>query len=226
LTVVAIHQPNFVPWLGYFHKMLLADVFVLLDHVQFERGVNRNRIKTPNGELSLTVPIRSGDRRKPIMAVQLADEPDWQKEHMESLRRSYSRSPHFLEYAGTLEAIYQQDWTHLADLNKRLIFQVKEWLGITTPVCCSSELDGLEGKKNELILSICRRLGATVYLSGRGAAAYNDPARYDESGIRLVYQEFQHPIYPQPWGEFRPNLSALDCLFNCGGAAGDLLRIR
>lgn len=224
MTVVAIHQPNYLPWLGFFHKMANADLFVLLDHVQFARGMNRNRIKTPDGELFLTVPVNGSDRMKPICDVRVANERNWANEHLLALKRNYTRAPFFGQYVAALEEIYREPWSGLADLTKRLIGQVREWLGMTTPMLCSSELDGIGGQKNELNLSICRRLGATTYLSGRGAAAYNDPARYDEYGIRLVYQEFNHPTYPQLWGEFRPNMCALDCLFNCGDDAARLLR--
>lgn len=226
MTVLAAHQPNYLPWLGYFDKMRRADVFVLLDAVQYPRGqsvANRNRIRTAQGELMLTVPVsvpkgREGKAR--YDEVSFADEK-WKRKHLRSIEQAYAQAPYCERLFPELAALVQPARS-FCDLNVELIRWHAERLRIATRLVRMSELDGVTGRKSELVAALCRLLEADVYLSGAGASAYNDPELLAANGVELRYQEFEHPVYPQVGEGFVPNLAALDAVFNCGGWPGSV----
>jgi hypothetical protein len=224
---VAIHQPNYIPWPGYFHKMSRCDVFVYLDSVQYPRGRSfapRNRIKTPSGASFLTIPVGvpSGSEGKAsYLEVRFADDR-WQGKHLKTVEQSYGRAPYFEE----VFALYRRELESGAtfvDLTIGLIEAFTGYLGIETRRVRLSETLESFGGKTQLVVDICRALGATVYLSGTGARDYNDEALLDEHGIELRYDDFEAPTYPQLWGTFEPRLSILDLLFNCGPASRELV---
>jgi len=221
VTVLAMHQPNYLPWLSYFAKMAAADVFVLLDAVQYPRGrsvANRNRIRTAQGELLLTVPVRVPKGREGKAAyteVELADER-WREKHLRSIEQAYRRAPHFEQRFAELTGVLERA-TSFCELNVELVRWLAAGLGVTTPTPRLSELGVGALAKNELTIALCRRLGAEVYLSGSGARSYNDAERLAAAGIELRYLEFDRPVYPQLGEGFVPNLSALDAVF-CAGA--------
>jgi hypothetical protein len=226
--VLAMHQPNYLPWLGTFDKMRRAGVFVLLDTVQYPRGrsvANRNRIRTPNGELLLTVPVvvPRGRKGKALYTEVAFADDRWREKHLRSIEQAYRRAPYFEAHFTQLAEIVTAA-SSFCELNVALIKWLAQELGIETRTVRLSELDGVHGQKNELTIGVCRALGATVYLSGAGARSYNDPAALAAAGIELRYQDFVHPVYPQLGEGFVPNLSAVDLLFNCGrwpeGAGG------
>ncbi|MBI4722404.1 MAG: WbqC family protein [Candidatus Stahlbacteria bacterium] len=222
--IVACHQPNYLSWLGIFHKLKSADVFVVLDVVQFPRGtsfVNRNRIKTPNGQLWLTVPVKKkGLGLQSIYEVEIDNTHNWRKKHLWSLVHSYKRAPYFYDYIEYLEKIYENEWTKLIALNLELLNKISEWLGIGTKIICSQELFK-ETKEtiptgSDLIIQICKSLGAETYLSGAGGKKYIDIEKFKVQGIKVKYNSLVLKAYPQLWGDFIPNLSIIDLLFNCG----------
>jgi hypothetical protein len=224
VTVVAIHQPNYVPWPGYFHKLAACDVFVYLDAVQYPRGQSfaaRNRIKTPNGVTYLTVPVsvpKGSEGKASYLEVDFADDK-WRKRHLSTVEQSYARAPHFEEvfslYAREVEAAET-----FVGLNIRLIDAFASYLGIDTRRVRLSELLPEFGQKTDLIVDVCRALDADAYLSGSGGGReYTDEAVLREQGIELRFDEFEYPRYEQLWGDFEPNLSVLDLLFNCGPAS-------
>lgn len=217
--ILSVHQPNFIPWLGYFHKIAISDKFVILDQVQIPRGksvANRNKIKTPSGPLEIVVPLahpQGNQRFSSYLGVRLADLA-WQKKALKTISYNYGKTPFFTEVFGLLEeAISKEDF---CDMNSYFIRMVCSRTGIKTPVFFQSQLSNIGGENNELIISICKTLGADVYLSGTGAARYNDAQLYRENEIELIYQDFKHPVYPQQHGEFIPYLSVVDILFNVG----------
>ncbi len=220
--IMGAHQPNYLPWLGFFDKMLQCDVFVISDSLQFERHdfQNRNRIKTPHGVRWLTVPVKhdGNGNLMPINEIEIANHHNLPglKRHWETLRASYARSPYWKEHKDFFESTYQKEWTKLVDLNMHLIEGLRKFLGIDTPLVKASSLRAT-GQKNELIIAQCKELGADVYLSGLGAKSYLDVARFREEGIEVRFQDFQYPVYRQPHGEFVPNLSVVDYLFCTGG---------
>jgi hypothetical protein len=228
LTTVAIHQPNYIPWPGYFHKLAACDVFVYLDAVQYPRGQSfapRNRIKTPNGVTFLTVPVsvpKGSEGKASYLEVEFADEK-WRKKHLATVEQSYGRAPHVDEVCPLYERGLEESETFV-DLNIGLIEAFASYLGIETRRLRLSELLQSFGQKTELIVDVCRALDADAYLSGSGGGRdYTDGALLQEHGIELRYDEFESPRYPQLWGDFEPNLSVLDLLLNCGPASRELV---
>ena len=225
----AVHQPNYVPWLGYFHKLAAADVFVYLDDVQFPRGQSfaaRNRIKTPNGVAWLTVPVsvpKGQEGKATYREVELV-EPRWREKHVKTVEQSYGRAPYFDDvfelYRTELEAGHS-----FLDVNLALLEGFADYLGIDTRRVVLSELLPEFGQKTELIVDICKALGADEYLSGSGGGTeYTDGERLAEEGIGLRFDAFEPAEYPQLGGDFEPGLSALDALMNCGPGARELIR--
>ncbi len=225
--IAAIHQPNFIPWIGYFYKILKADQFVLLDDVQFTRGgyTNRVSIKYGKGGDWLTVPlIKQGRFGELVRDVELQADPKWRTKTLQTLKANYGRAPYFKTYLPELEGIVFGTDRLLADFNIALIRFLMKALEIDTPICRSSTLQGISGLSTERLVSICRALGATEYLSGFGGANYQEQETFRQNGITLTMSAFKHPQYPQLWGEFVPGLSAIDLLFNCGPKSIEVLR--
>jgi hypothetical protein len=224
--IVAIHQPNYIPWLGYFYKLHQCDTFVFLDNVQLPRGrsfVTRNRIKTPQGERWLTIPCkRKGKTEQLICETDIDDSLNWQAKHWETLRHSYGKAPYFGEYYDLFNRLYQEEWTKLAKLNEYIIEMLCKALGLNHKFTKASAL-GIDGGGTQLLINICKAVGANIYLSGFGGANYQEEELFREAGIALKYYEFEHPVYPQLWGDFSPNLSIIDLLFNCGPESMDII---
>ncbi|MFK2826126.1 WbqC family protein [Bacillus sp. B190/17] len=221
--IIAIHQPNYIPWCGYFHKMLSCDLFVILDDVTFSKTAitNKNQIKSPDGSRLLSVPL--SNKEGLIKDVTIFNDGKWPNKHWGSLQRNYARAPFWKQYQHLFAPIFENPDETLADFNLRLIDVIRTILEIKTPIIRSSEILGTTGLKGDKIISICKTLQAAVYLSGTGAKSYNDESEFARNQIRLVYQEFDPPCYPQLWGDFIPNLSVIDLLFNCGPKSKDFL---
>ena len=216
------HQPNYLPYPGFFHKIAQADLFVIVDNVQFvKRGpfgwMHRNRIRTPDGWMWLTVPvITKGRFTQKILDVELDPDAPWARKHWRSLEWSYRGAPHFAAYADRFRAVYERPWKRLAGLNEAVIREMMGAFGIGVPVERAGAR-GVEGKSTGYVVNLCRAFGATVYLSGVHGRDYLDPAPFAEAGIELRFQEFAPPVYAQCQpGGFVPGLSAIDLLFNCG----------
>lgn len=226
--VFAMHQPNYLPWLGFFYKMAHTDVFVILDHVQLPRGQSfaaRNKVKTPQGPTWLTVPlsIPSGQKRKALYTeVSFADE-SWKKDHLKTLKFNYTRADHFDEVFDLYTSIVEPA-DDFADMNVALIEVFAEYLGIEADLLRQSELGDDFGQKNQLIIELAGNVGADVYLSGTGGGTeYNDPDILGERGIELRYSDFEHPRYEQLWDGFESHLSLIDLLFNHGPESRTIL---
>lgn len=219
MKVVAIHQPNYLPWLGYFYKIINCDAFVFLDNVQYEKNsfINRNKIKTSQGASWSTVDIITKGRYGQLISeVMINNNISWNKKHWKSINQNYSKAPYLNSCKAVFESIYQKRWEKLVDLNEHLIVSICRILGIeNTKFLKASDLD-VSGKGTELLVNICQVVGAVTYLSGFGGAKYIEEDRFREAGIGLKYYDFKHPIYHQLWGDFIPNLSIIDLLFNEG----------
>lgn len=216
---VVIHQPDFLPHLAFFDRLLHADLYVMLDHVQFVNGTSRSwthrdRIKTPRGAQWLTVSVRKTPRDTPINAVELSS-TGWREQNLDLIRENYRSAPYFTEIFQELESLYALPCAMLAEFTIASIDMLLRLLGISVHRVLSSSL-GPTGHKNELLVDILRKTGASSYLSGVGARDYFDPAPFERAGIRVAWQEFQHPVYPQLHGAFVPYLSSIDLLLNCG----------
>ena len=224
--LVTIHQPHYLPWLGYLHRMAQADLFVVLDHVQFERGnyQNRTRVLVNGAPHWLTVPVEQHSQKERIQEKRVENRLDWARAHFETLRRSYGGAGYFGAYSADLRAVYSTQWERLVDLNDALLEILRRAFDIRTPLVRSSTL-GVEGQKSELVLDICRAVGAKALLVGLGGSReYLDRAAFADAGIELRFQEFAHPQYVQRGrSPFTPGLSAVDLLFNCGPVSRDAL---
>lgn len=226
--VFSIHQPNYIPWLGYFYKIIKSDIFVFLDSVQYPRGQSfsaRNKIKTPNGSTWLTIPVSipSGSKGKASFnEVTFANEK-WKDKHLKTIKMSYSKAPYFDEIFELLEPIIRNE-NSFVELNIHLITAICNYLGIDTTTVRLSELLSEYGEKTQLIIDIAEELSASVYLSGTGGGKnYNDEKLLNEQRIELEYSNFKHPVYDQLWGEFESNLSIIDLLMNHGKRSYDFL---
>lgn len=214
------HQPNYIPWPGYFVKMSQCDIFFILDTAQFQTGSsldNRNLIKTSQGTQLLTVPVK-----RKGMGLQRFNEvtvvPGWKRQHLTALRVNYAKAPCYKEIFPMIEKVLQ-DTGHLVDTNIGFIKLVHDLLGLKTKLVFLSDLPQFSMlHKNELIVAVCNHFSADSYLSGIGGKAYNKPEIFEKNGIKLEYLYYNPVVYPQLWGDFIPNLSIVDMLFNCGAA--------
>jgi hypothetical protein len=222
----AIHQPNFLPWGGFFYKWLQSDILVFLDDVQFvRRGYSsRIKIKGPEGERRITVPvIKKGRYYQRIDEVEIEKDPAWKKKISGNLCACYGKAPFFKDYFPGFEAIIEKAHTHLVDMNIELLEWLSRQLGIDTKTVRASHLPGITGQSTQRLVSICRAVGATKYLSGFGGQKYQDEEVFRENGIELAVYDFTPPVYTQLWGKFIPGLSVLDLLFNSGPRSKALL---
>ena len=223
--IVAIHQPQFLPWLGYFHKMMTVDAFCLLDDVQFKKNEwqNRNRIKTAQGWQWLTLPVKYRFPEK-INDVSINDAVNWQRKHLESLKHNYRKAPFYNDYIGILENAYQTVWENISDLNCHLIEKLRQALGIQNrPIARSSQLGGLSEDPTQRLVDICRAMGGDTYLSGADGPKYMDMEKFKTNGIKVIVQDFQHPIYPQCFDGFQSHMAIIDLLFNCGPRSAEII---
>lgn len=223
--IVAIHQPHFVPWLGYLDRMARADLFIILDHVQFERRNYQNRaaIRLEDESKWLTVPVVQLSQKEVIVEKRVDNSEDgssrsWGPNHFKTLKYAYRKAPFFPDYAPRLQEILESRWDKLVDLDLAMIELLRSAFQITTPLVRSSTLK-VEGARSELLLNLCREVGATAFLGGMGGSRnYLDHAAFEQAGMGVLWQDFKHPEYPQASGSgpFIKGLMALDLLFNCG----------
>jgi len=226
--IVTMHQPNILPWLGFFYKMAKADLLVIADTLGFSRGsyTQRVKIKTETGPKWLTLSLlHTGKVSQPIREMRLGGRENWRDRILGTLKGHYLHSPHYQSYAEEIREITMTSSDNLAEFNFRLIAYLANTLGITTPTVFSSELGDLEGNKTDWAISVCKAVGAEAFLSGAGGAKYQDEEAYGLAGIKLVYSDFKHPKYPQQFGDFVPGLSIVDLLFNCGAESPEILGI-
>ena len=223
--IVTIHQPNYFPHLGFFQKVLLSDIYVILDRAQFEFDItNRNKIITPEGSWSrISVPIKKGQKFFEIRNVEINNDQPWAEKNWDLIHKSYNDSPFFDLYKTTLNSVFKKKWNLIFDLNFYTLKKVLEWLNIKTEIILDSELD-VGGKSSEHLLNICKKLGATKYLSGPGGRDYLNEKIFEQNKIKVEYQKYDPVIYPQKYAKsFVPNLSTLDLLFNMGSDSKKLI---
>jgi WbqC-like protein len=218
-VIVSINQPAYLPWLGYFHRIAASDLHIVLDHVQFEKNsfTNRNRVRTAYGPAWLTVPVKTSGRfgELPIHGLEIDNKSDWRRKHWNTIQQSYAKAPHFAEYEGFFGELYGTPWEKLVDLGGRVTSYLLQSFGIQTRIVSSSAMQG-RGAKDELVLNICREAGATTYISGALGRDYLREELFRDAGIKVVYQDYHHPEYPQVYKPFEPYMAAVDLLFNCG----------
>ena len=216
--ILTAHQPAYLPWLGYFQKMMLSDEYVVLDTVQFEKNsfINRNKIKTSNGATWMTVPVLTKNyRTKTIADMEINNDINWRKKHWLTLLNNYKKAPFFERYGDFFKDMYMQEWYTLVDLiNYSNKFFINE-LGIETKLINLGDLD-IRSKKQDLIIDLCKERKSTNFLFGAQGRGYVDPEKFELERIDIFFQDYRHPTYRQQWGDFIPYLSVVDLLLNEG----------
>lgn len=214
--IVAIHQPDYIPWLGYFYKMANCDVFVYLDDVQYSNTAahNFNVIKSPQGEVRLKIPVKQtmGDS---INQVLTKDELGWKTKHLQTIAYNYKKSKYFDLIYPEFEKILSISYLDITNLNVAINDYICRGFGIKPNIVFSSEMV-LSTCRQQRIIDICKQLNADIYLSGNGAKVYQDENEFLSQGILLNYNSYKPIVYPQLWGSFIPCLSVLDYIFNMG----------
>ncbi|KPJ75215.1 MAG: hypothetical protein AMJ54_15625 [Deltaproteobacteria bacterium SG8_13] len=224
--IISINRPYFAPYPGFFQKADLSDVLVLLDRVQFPRSttwITRNRFKNDQGALWVTVPVfKKHLGLQPIDQVRINHETRWARKFLLSLESAYAHAPYFRDHHRFLADLLSQRQERILDLNIKIVQYLLGCLKISTPVRLQSDLQA-QGKGDGLLVDVCRRAGADVYLAQREVEKFIDQQQFEKAGIQLKYFTASTPVYPQLWGEFLFNLSAFDLLFNCGPKAREIL---
>ena len=222
---LAAHQPQYMPWLGYFDKMDRVDQFVLLDTVQYKKNEwqNRNRIRTADGWQWLTVPVRY---RYPmaIRDVAIDETSPWRRKHREALRIQYARASQVRSTLEALDPVLGDPCGSLAELNTRTVRILAGLLGVRTPISVASSIDDLPQGADDRLIALCRHFGCRTYLAGTGGRDYMDLGAYRRAGIEVEFQAYRHPLYRQAHTGFESALSSIDCVMNCGNGAAAVMR--
>jgi hypothetical protein len=220
-------QSSYIPWKGYFDLIRAADEFILLDDVQFTKRDwrSRNRIKTKDGLAWLTIPVHNKGRYQQLIADTTISDPGWSERHWQTIHSAYARTPFFDTYAPRVKSVYEHPPSdRLSDVNRSLIETMCQLLEITTPITWSSEYHPVEGR-NERLIDLCVKAGATEYLSGPSARGYMDEAAFARAGVTVHFVDYSgYREYPQPYPPFEHAVSALDLLFCTGPDASDYLK--
>lgn len=215
--MIVIHQPDFMPYLGFFHRLFSCDVLVLLDHVQLlKRGWHhRDKIKGPQGELWLTVPIERKSNVQKINEAKIDYCQNWINKHLKRIRGCYQKASYFPEVYASIEEIYNYQHELLVQLNRSLLNFFIKYFKLNVEILLSSEMN-LTTQKNKLLVDIVKKVDGTIYLTGSGSKDYLQPSCFEHHGLEVKWQDFRHPVYPQLHGAFISNLSCLDFTMNCG----------
>lgn len=226
--ILAGHQPEYLPYIGYFYKMMCADIFVLVDHVQYgkKQFQNRNKIRNANGSDGwawLTIPVITHARYdQKICDVKICNETNWREKHFKSIYYAYKGTPFFEQYITVFQDIYSKSWENLADLNEALILAIIGLLNLKIKVVKSSSYD-ISGERTDMLIDLCRKIGANGYLSGEGGRNYVDESKFKEAELSHQFSEFKHPIYQQKFKPFLPYMSIIDLLFNHGQKSMEII---
>jgi len=224
--VVSINQPAYLPWLGYFDRIARSQIHIVLDHVQFEKNsfTNRNKIRVKDGSCWLTVPIMTKGRfgHLQINTVEIAHTNNWPQKHLQSLLTNYGKAPYFRQHQEFFAGVYAERFERLIDLNRVITDYLLDAFSIDTKILYSSEL-AVEGTKSDLVLNLCKKVGATNYLSGSLGRDYLVSDSFSTANITLDYHDYAHPTYSQVYPGFEPYMTAADLLFNHGPDAKRIL---
>lgn len=219
--IITIHQPEHLPWLGFFNKLSKADVFVILDSVPYRKNYfqNRNRIIGSNGEQYIGIPtLNVGHIEGTIATTKIAVQGNakWKTKYLNTIKMSYSKHPYFFDVFPMLEQAILMDTEYLSDINIAIFTSFAKSMGFSPKYIKSSELS-VSGSKSDLILNICKELSTDIYIAGPSGRDYLKLESFKDAGIKVVFNDFHHPVYPQKkTKEFIPYLSTLDLLMNCG----------
>ncbi|HHT9137228.1 MAG TPA: WbqC family protein [Candidatus Wunengus sp. YC60] len=224
--IVAIHQPQYLPWIGYFDKLDRADVFVLLDNVQYKKNEwqNRNRIRTSQGWQWITVPVLYNYPEK-INSVKINNTIYWRRKHLNALVYNYSKAPFFKEHQSFFEETFSNHWEYLVEINVHIIKYLNRALGINKEIVLASRLS-LSEEPTRRLVDICKHVQADTYLSGKDGAKYMNFDAFAQADIQVIFQDFHHPAYSQLHEPFETFMSVIDLLFNHGHRSMEIIRSR
>lgn len=218
--IVGIHQPNYLPYLGFFDKLKKSDVFIIYDDAQFTKGdfQHRNRIRIYNRWKWLTVPVEK--KHIPINHIKIKNEVEiegitWKEAHLKEIYDNYKKAPYYQHFEKYITQIYEQEYDMLIDINIKLIKFLMKSFEIDTKIVYSSEF-GFTSRSTEKLVDLVSTIGGDVYLSGPAGKDYLDLQLFEKKGIEVVFQDFKHPVYKQQYEGFEPYMSAIDAMFNTG----------
>lgn len=214
--IVSIHQPAYIPWMGYFDKIAKSDIHIFLDDVEYSKNnfFNRNKIKTPIGWMWLTIPVNYKNGQK-ICETKISNSFDWKRKHLTAIQANYSNAKYFSKYSCELKECYNIEAMYLSDFTINMNMIIADLLDINVKFVKASDLNA-QGSKNERLINLCKSVAGDTYLSGQGAKEYMDDQLFLNNGINVIYQDFTPPRYEQLWDDFIPNMSIMDYIFNCG----------
>jgi len=219
-------QPGYLPWLGFFELIEQCDQFVILDDVQYTKRDwrSRNRIRTKNGWIWLTVPVLSKDKEEQLIKdVRINNDISWKKDHLNSIKINYSKSKFFKNYFKYFENIYNKSWEYLIDLNMDIIYFLTKEINISTPIVLSSSLSISALSKNQRIIEICKKLKADELYDSKAAESFIDIELFKKEGIKVLFQDYKHPEYSQSYKPFIGQMSVIDLLFNEGANSKNII---
>lgn len=212
-------QPTYLPWIGFFDLIDQSDIFVFYNDVQYVKGQwgSRNRIKTANGEVFLTVPTKKSPLNTPHNKIELVNNKPWKKKHLKTLFYTYQKTEYFREVYDFLEKVLKEEHLYLSDFNENVIKKIASRIGIKKTFIQSSTLNSKKGTKDERLVDICNELHCNTYLSPFGASSYieekNPGGEFSKNNINLRYQNYDHPKYKQSFGDFKSHMSIVDLMF-------------
>ncbi len=223
--IISVHQPQYLPWLGYFAKIDQADVFVLLDTVQFKKNEwqNRNKIKTAQGWQWLTVPVMYKFPQL-INEVQINNSDKWQHKQQQAVISNYAKASCKNVLGSFFDELFSREWGYISGLNIFVVKRLTQILGISTPIHIASELGQFSEDPDERLIAITKHFNADTYLAGSGGLDYMDLKKYENNGIKVIFQDYTHPVYNQLFGDFEPFMSVIDVIFNHGKESLKILR--
>ena len=224
MTLICIRQPGYLPFSGFFKKIESSDIFVYLDDVQFEKNDwdNRNKIRTSDGSIWLTVPVLHKFGQK-LNEIKIVNDEEWNKKHLKAIQINYQKAPFFETYWSEIKKILDTKWDKLIDLNYEFIEYFLSKLDFKNNIVKSSDL-GIDGTGTEKLLKICKKLNADTYLSGELGRSYLDEGIFNDANIKIIYEKYEHPKYSQVYKPFLPYMSILDLLLNEGKKSSDIIK--
>lgn len=228
--IVSITQPAYIPWIGFFDRLIQSDINIVLDHVSMDMNsktkfTNRNKIRTAEGWNWLSIPIVNSrkNRETPICDLKINDLIPWKIKHWKTIQFNYSKTKYFSYYASFFENAYKDDWYNLVSFLSHINNYLIKELNIKTKIIKSSDLKP-ELSKSNLILELCQKVGAKRYISGPFGRDYLDTKAFKNSGIDIHYHDYTHPTYSQAYDGFESHMSIIDLLFNHGKDSLDILK--
>lgn len=222
---LAIMQPGYLPWLGFFELMAYADLFVYFNDVQYTRQDwrNRNRVKTANGIVWLSVPVDAAPTTTSINHIRISYRERWYQKHLNIIEASYCKLPYFQPFFGELSHVLKEKYELLQDLDDAVIRLCMRYLDIDCRLAWSSDLGIVSCDKNDRLIQVCKAYSAPLLYDSKASQTFIETARFAAEGIEVVFQDYQHPQYPQRWGDFVSHLSAIDLIMNTGPEARQYL---